>query len=195
MERILWIPVIAVHFLCVDSCFAGFVRGFNIDAKSDEFEIVAEKESQQVKQEEDSPKDFFHSARPIWPEGLEKEKNLFVGFRAVFETSSCARAVLRVAASTLYRAWLNGKFLCHGPARGPHGFYRVDEWDMSNDLVNGKNLIVIEAAGYNVNSYYILDQPSFLQAEVVSVQPVTASTAAEETQFQAQILEHNIKKT
>ena len=41
----MWISVIAVHFLCVDSCFAGFVRGFNIDAKSDEFEIVAEKES------------------------------------------------------------------------------------------------------------------------------------------------------
>ena len=45
MERVLWIPVIAVHVLCVDSCFAGFVRGFDIDAKSDEFEIVAKMES------------------------------------------------------------------------------------------------------------------------------------------------------
>ena len=34
-------------------------------------------------------------------------------------------------------------------------------------MTKGKNFLTIEVAGYNSNSYYLLDQPSFLQAEVV----------------------------
>ena len=121
----------------------------------------------------------MQSAKPIWLKDREKEMNLLVGFRAVVETPAHEKAVLRVAAATIYRAWVNGEFLGCGPARGPHGYFRVDQWDLSGKLKPGKNLVAIEVAGYNANSYYLLDQPSFLQAEVVAGDRVLASTAGE----------------
>jgi alpha-L-rhamnosidase len=104
--------------------------------------------------------------------------NLTVGFRAEIEAPADKnqKAVLRVAAATIYRAWLNGEFLGCGPARGPHGYFRVDEWDLAGNLKPGKNLVAIEVAGYNCNSYYLLDQPSFCQAEVTAGDRVLAAT-------------------
>ncbi|MCY2988935.1 MAG: hypothetical protein NTY19_13850 [Planctomycetota bacterium] len=136
----------------------------------------------------------FRSAQPVWPTGREAELNLLVGFRAVLAAPPLKHAVLRVAASTLYRARVNGEFLGHGPARGPHGYYRVDEWDLSGKLVAGQNVVALEVAGYNCNSYYLLDQPSFLQAEVVADGKVLASTAGEGVPFTAAVLEHRVQK-
>lgn len=142
----------------------------------------------------------FLSAKPIWPKGREKEKNLFVGFRASFQLTCEAyqprdRLVLRVAASTLYRAFLNGEFIGHGPARGPHGYYRVDEWELGRHLLqDGENVVAIEVAGYNVNSYYLLDQPAFLQAEVVLGDGIVASTAGSGAPFEARVLPERVQK-
>src|SRR5271156_1572825 len=98
----------------------------------------------------------FRTAQPIWPRGREKEMNLFVGFRAIFEAPPGQHVQLRVAGSTLYRIYLNGEFLASGPARGPHDHYRVDLWEIAPLLATGKNSVCIEVAGYNINSYYIL---------------------------------------
>jgi alpha-L-rhamnosidase len=136
----------------------------------------------------------FESAIPIWPEGREREMNLLAGFRAVFDTTSQSSAILRIAAASLYRVYVNGRFCGHGPARGPHGYFRVDEWDLSPYLNPGRNLAAIEVAGYNVNSYYLLDQPSFLQAEVVSRQQVLASTAGSGVLFEATLLPERVQK-
>ncbi len=136
----------------------------------------------------------FLSAKPVWPAGREKEKNLFVGFRAEFDVPAGSGALLRVTASSVYRAWINGRFGGYGPARGPHGYYRVDEWDLGRNLKPGTNTIVIEVAGYNVNSYYLLDQPAFLQAEVVSHGQTLASTAGGGRLFQASILRDRLQK-
>jgi len=137
---------------------------------------------------------MFRSAKPLWPAGREAEMNLLVGFRAVVAAPAAQNAVLRVAASTLYRASVNGSFLGHGPARGPHGYYRVDEWDLSGKLAAGQNVVAIEVAGYNCNSYYLLDQPSFLQAEIVADGKVLASTGGEGVPFTAAVLEHRVQK-
>ena len=118
----------------------------------------------------------FVSAKPIWPKGRETEKNLSVGFRAAFKAPAQEKALLRATGATLYRVFLNGRFLGHGPARGPHGFFRVDEWDLTPKLQPGVNVVAFEVAGYNVNSYSLLDQPPFLQAEVVAGGKVLAST-------------------
>ncbi len=133
----------------------------------------------------------FDSAQPVWPAGRETEMNLFVGFRAVFECPKEQNAVLRVAASSLYRVYLNGRFVGHGPARGPHGFFRVDEWPLQT---GERNTLAIEIVGYNVNSYYLLDQPAFLQAEVVSNGTVLVSTAGKGVNFDATILKHRVQK-
>jgi alpha-L-rhamnosidase len=140
----------------------------------------------------DSP--AFRSAKPIWPKGRTTEMNLFVGFRAAVIPPAGATVVLRVAASTLYRAQVNGRFVAHGPARGPHGFYRVDEWDITGALGAGGNTVSLEVAGYNVNSYYLLDQPSFLQAEVLAGGHVLASTAGDGARFDAAILDYRVQK-
>jgi len=135
----------------------------------------------------------FDSAYPIWPEGRETEKNLFVGFRAVFDCSEQQYPILRIAASSLYRVYLNGQFIGHGPARGPHGFCRVDEWPLGSYL-HERNVMAIEVAGYNVNSFYLLDEPAFLQAEVVSGGRILASTAGKGANFKAAVLKHRIQK-
>ena len=136
----------------------------------------------------------FQSARPVWLTGLEKAKNLTVGFRAGFERPSGERVLLRATGSTLYRIFLNGEFLGHGPARGPHGWYRVDELDLTAKLKPGLNLVAFEVAGYNVNSYYLLDQPSFLQAEIVSGANILASTGGAGKPFEAALLGDRVQK-
>jgi alpha-L-rhamnosidase len=141
-----------------------------------------------------SPEPEFASAQPVWPKGLEREKNLFVGFRASCEISGQHPVLLRVTGSTIYRIFVNGAFRGYGPARGPHEYYRVDEWDLTPALHAGQNWVALEVAGYNVNSYYLLDQPSFLQAEVVAGENVLASTAGRGHHFEAGILRERLQK-
>ena len=136
----------------------------------------------------------FQAAKPIWPKDREREMNLLVGFRTVIEPAAGEKVVLRVAAATIYRAWINGQFLGCGPARGPHGYFRVDQWDLSRKLQPGKNLVAVEVAGYNANSYYLLDQPSFLQAEVVAGGSVLASTGGDGEPFSARMLDCRVQK-
>ena len=137
----------------------------------------------------------FVAAKAIWPGGRALEKNLQVGFRAVIQNEGGGPTVLRLTASTLYRASVNGKLVGYGPARGPHGWYRVDELDISKALKAGKNVVAVEVAGYNVNSYYTIDEPSFLQAEVVRDGRALAATGKGSPEgFDAAILSERVQK-
>jgi alpha-L-rhamnosidase len=136
----------------------------------------------------------FVSGKPIWPKGRETEKNLFVGFYASFKAPQQERVLLRSTGATVYRVFLNGHFLAHGPARGPHGYFRVDEWELTDKLRPGANVVAFEVAGYNVNSYALLDQPSFLQAEVVAGGKVLASTGGSGASFTATVLKERVQK-
>jgi len=111
---------------------------------------------------------LMQKALPIWAEGREKEMNLTLGFRGVFKATPNQKAQLKITASTFYRVFLNGEFLGYGPARAAHGYFRVDEYNLTKRLLSGENVIAIEVAGYNVNSFYAIDQPSFLQTELES---------------------------
>ena len=82
----------------------------------------------------------FRGAKPIWPSGRETEMNLSVGFRAVIQAEAGGQATLRVAAATIYRAWVKG-VRGRGPARGPHGYYRVDDWDLAGNSTPASNLV------------------------------------------------------
>ena len=142
-------------------------------------------------------------AKPIWARNLQEKMNVTMGFRSVFGKPQDKPVILRVAASTIYRIWLNGKFLGHGPARAAHGFYRVDEWNLDDKLAEGQNLLAIEVAGYNANSYYLIDQPSFLQAEITAGSKTIVATVPSEEQgnlgedvipFAATILNYRVQK-
>ena len=136
----------------------------------------------------------FASAQPVWLEGREKEKNLFVGFRATVDGKAAENAVVRLSGATICRLFVNGEFLGYGPARGPQGFFRVDEWPLKGRVKPGPNTVAVEVAGYNVNSFYFMDQPSFLQAEVVAGRTVLASTAGAGAPFEAQALDSRVQK-
>ena len=136
----------------------------------------------------------FASARPVWPKGRELEKNLLVGFRAVFRAPAAAALRLRLAAATLYRVFVNGRFLAHGPARAAHEFYRVDEWNLTGHVGNGDNVLAIEVAGYNINSYCYLNQPSFLQAEILADGDVLAATGNPGADFVAFIVPDRVQR-
>jgi alpha-L-rhamnosidase len=122
----------------------------------------------------------------------QKEKNIHAGFRAVFKMVGNAPVGLRVTGSTLYRVFLNGGFVQHGPARGPHGFYRVDELDLTDRVVEGDNLLAIEVVGVNCNSFAYLNQPSFLQAELMVDGAVIVATGG--PGFEALRLPERIQK-
>lgn len=134
----------------------------------------------------------FDSAKPVWPKGRDKERNLTVGFRAQFESVG-ERTILKVAGSTLYRIYLNDQFVAHGPAGGPHGWYRMDEIDLTRTVGPGKNVLAIEIVGYNVNSFNLLDQPAFLQAEVVADGHVLVATGTAHP-FESTILNERVQK-
>ncbi|MDD5705024.1 MAG: hypothetical protein PHR35_03805 [Kiritimatiellae bacterium] len=137
----------------------------------------------------------FASAQPVWLSGRDREKNLFVGFRCVFARPSNGGLRLRIAASSLYRLFLNGAFVGHGPARGPHNFYRVDEYDLTSRSAPGINVMAVEVIGYNVPSYYVLNQPAFLLAEILDGRgAVLAATGASSAGFAAQVLPERVQR-
>lgn len=123
-----------------------------------------------------SEPELMKEAVPVWAKGRETEMNQTLGFQGVFQAKKNSGFTLRITASTLYRVFLNGEFLGYGPARTAHGFFRVDEYEIGDAVKSGENILAIEVAGYNVNTYYTLDQPSFLQAELESDGKVVLAT-------------------
>ncbi len=105
----------------------------------------------------------FKKAAPVWIKGEEKEMNVSLCLSAVFSGES---ASLSVTGHSLYQVFLNGRLIAEGPARAGHGFYRVDRLDLTPHLADGENRVEIITAGYNVNSFYLLDEPSFVCAEL-----------------------------
>lgn len=138
---------------------------------------------------------FFSVARPVWFPGREREANLFAGFRAVIESEDTSEYLIRYTCASLCRVFVNGKFVAHGPARGPHGFFRVDELRIAVD--KGVNVIAFEVAAYNLQTYYTLDVPAFFQAEVtdaVSGKILAATFASGDGAFAGRVLEYRVRK-
>ncbi len=121
----------------------------------------------------------FAVARPVWPAGLAGECNTLVGFDVSFAHQS-EQACLKLTAGSLYRLFCNGHFVGYGPARAAHGYARVDLWPLdAHHLQPGLNFIAIEVAGYNVPSFYVVNEPPFLQAELVVGDMIVAATGRE----------------
>ena len=118
----------------------------------------------------------FEKASPVWILGREKEMNLWISLRAV--SGGAKKTTLRLTGSSAYDIRVNGEFVAFGPARCAHGFYRVDEIDLS-DRISEKAVITVNVAGYNADSFYHLDQPSFVCAELIEDGEIMAATGAE----------------
>lgn len=136
----------------------------------------------------------FDMAQSVWPAGLENEMNTFVGFKTSFDLKAGEKAVLKLVAWYSYRVTLNGAFVAFGPARGPKGFFRPDELDLSKAAKAGRNELLVEVAGYNVPNFYLMEQDPFFKAEVAVDGRVLKSSRAAGGDFVATCLPR-VKKT
>lgn len=118
----------------------------------------------------------FLKARPCWAGGKQKEQNLTLALHKLVNVPEFKKAVFRITVSSNYKLYVNGEFMGFGPSIAAHGYFRVDEYDLSGKLLKGKNVMAIVATGYNVDSYYIPNQSSFVQAELIVDGEVFAAT-------------------
>ena len=127
----------------------------------------------------------FEEAAPVWPKGCEAEVNSFFGFRTKFVFKDGDVSFLRITGCSDYRISVNGRHVGWGPARAAKGWFRVDEIPLN--VVPGTNVVAIEVAGYNCESYCHMDQSPFLQAEVIVNGQAAAATGSSHS-FEAQRL-------
>lgn len=135
-----------------------------------------------------SDKYTFKEAVPVWEKEQQLTKNHSLIFRAVIDGNEEIK--LSIAAHTRYQIFVDGSFFAAGPARAGHGYYRVNEYTIKNELSEKQTVISIIAAGYNVNSFYLLDMPSFMCAEIERNGEILYSTGKkdfETSQFASRI--------
>ena len=116
----------------------------------------------------------------MWLKGLQREIHCTCGLYTAITCRQGEQIRLAAVTAGFYRVFVNGNFIHYGPARCAHGFYRVDEMDLTPFLSNGLNHVAIEAVHYNINSFYCLCQPPFIQVEITELQNQTilAATSA-----------------
>ena len=109
----------------------------------------------------------FDVAEPIWTVAERGEINSSIVFTTHFAWDGESSLRLRLAGCSIFKVFVNGKFAAYGPARGPHGWFRMDEWDLSRGARKGMNRLNIVGVAYNTTTYYIVEHEPFLQAEVL----------------------------
>ncbi len=118
----------------------------------------------------------FDAAEPIWTTAEKDEINSSVAFTTHFEWDGKSSLQLRLAGCSIFKVFVNGEFAAYGPARGPHGWFRMDEWDLSRAARKGDNRLSIVGVAYNTTTYYIVEHEPFLQAEVLADGKVVRAT-------------------
>lgn len=106
------------------------------------------------------------AARPVWGEHLSNEFNQFLGFHTRITYDGPVR--LAIAARSYYRLYIDGKFVCSGPARTAEHYCRVDE--IHADL-SGTSDIAIEVAAISKPEKYCNDctmEPGLLLCEITN---------------------------
>lgn len=138
-----------------------------------------------------SKKYDFLAAKPVWEEGTETEMNRSLVFFAA--VSGGESLTLHIAGHTRYQIFVNNRFVAAGPARAGHGFFRAEEYDLTDRLTAGDNTVAILVAGYNANSFYLTDQPSFLCAELIRDGKILFATGTDRD-FSAVVFKGRIRK-
>lgn len=133
----------------------------------------------------------FERAVPVWPSKYLKQMNRSVGFHAQVPAKQACR--LRIAACAVYRFWVNGEFAGGGPARGPHGKFRVDEWELIGPEEEPLH-VAIEVLAYNVRTFSLPIHEPFLCAEILADGTPLKWTAEDSNGFSAWLLPYRVQK-
>lgn len=108
---------------------------------------------------------MFQNAKPVWPKGRSREKNVFAAFALQAGPAlPDGKLSLHVAGATFYRVYVDGAFLGFGPARTAFGYAREDVFSLARPE-SGNIHVVIEVCGYYCRSLSTVLQPSFLMAD------------------------------
>lgn len=90
--------------------------------------------------------------------------NSYALFRETFDLSTIPeKAIMYITADQKYRLYVNGKYVCNGPARGFQKSWPYDEVDIAPYLKKGKNAIAVRAYNVGRNTF------SYLTAGVAGV--------------------------
>jgi len=140
----------------------------------------------------------FEKAIPVWATDRETELNLWLSFRTV--AMSGTKTILRLTGSTAYDVKVNGTFVAFGPAKCGHGYYRVDELDLT-PYIAASSVITVTVAGYNCSCGSYINSPSFLCAELIEDDKITAATGhdgflcREMTEHEQKVLRYSNQRT
>ncbi len=90
----------------------------------------------------------------IWPESRMYLENHFAHFRKDFELKSAPKcAPFFVTADKAYKLYVNGEYVCRGPARGYQSHWPYDELDLAPYLCAGHNWISVEAYNPGISTF------------------------------------------
>ncbi len=96
----------------------------------------------------------------IWPESFSWDLyNCYALFRKTFVLKSVPRiAPFFITADQSYQLYVNGEYVCRGPARGFQKNWPFDEVDISPWLRKGRNLIAVRAYNPGQSNFQYLHQ-------------------------------------
>jgi hypothetical protein len=96
----------------------------------------------------------LRSAKWLWPNDRGYLYNHFAHFRKDFELDAVpSEAPLFISADQLYRLYINGVYVCRGPARGYQSHWPFDEVDISKYLQKGHNWFSVEAHNSGISTF------------------------------------------
>lgn len=100
-------------------------------------------------------------------------------------------AKIQIVARDVYNLYINGKFICYGPARAAKGYCRIDRIDIDEFLTEDQNCVCVYVVSYHCGTLsFCLEQPLF-GAEIRSDGKVIASTY----DFECFLMSDRIRKT
>ncbi len=86
---------------------------------------------------------YHRQLKPLKRPAEEKRQNRHILFRRSFVLSSFREAVLWVTADDYYKLYINGKYVCQGPAPGYLWHYYYQRVDVTPYLREGENTIAV----------------------------------------------------
>ena len=119
---------------------------------------------------------MFKKAIPVWAKEYVDERNILLEFAKNVKFDG-KFIKLTLAADALYRLYVNGELVSHGPQRAGKGFWRVDEIDLTHVLKReAENELKIQVLTHGIKSFEYVVQPAFLMAEIEMDGNVIAAT-------------------
>ena len=107
---------------------------------------------------------FFKSALPIWIPGREREWN--VSAKLTYAAKDLQNAKITITGAAFYQIFVGNELIHFGPARKGEGYVGVDSLplpEIEDDIIS------IIVAGYYCRSFNGVRYPSFIQAEIESM--------------------------